>query len=89
MLNWLQSSSTSPSPFNFHIIYTQPPIESSSNLTITCYIPNQQTAIPCKYAWSRVKHNKATPITHCKGNTYLCEPDDIGWVVEATVTVWG
>lgn len=88
MLDWFLSSGSFKGNYNFHIEVSPKVVESNSNLTITCYSnKNKGAVIPVAITWFKIKNGLSTHMASVRGNTYLCDPSDVGAVIRAEVKV--
>lgn len=63
-------------------------IDSSTTLVLTPFTNRDEIGtVPCVYKWSRIKNGLLTEVSEFKGNSFICEPSDIGCIIQAEVTV--
>lgn len=68
MLDWLKGG-----PPRLYIEHSPDIIESSSNISLTCYSSERKEAVvPCRFHWYRSKNGVTTEIVNAKGSTYMC-----------------
>lgn len=73
---------------NFHVATNTDRPDSSTLLSLTPYTSREQEAlVPCVFRWTRVKNGISTEVEEFRGNTFMCEPSDVGAVIQAEVTV--
>lgn len=62
--------------------------ETSSNLTVVCYSDaNKRNIMPCEYKWTRNMDTSLTELKEIKGNSYMCQPDDLGAIIQVEIKV--
>ena len=95
MIDWLFSSEGTNTQqninrvkgdFNF-IIETTPTVpETNSNINIICYKnQNQKDILRVRIKWFRIKNGQFKAIEGATGNTYQCEPSDLGAKIKAEI----
>ena len=63
-------------------------IDSSSTVCIQTFDSRDMTAtIPCSFRWFTVRNGLTTEIPHFKGNTFICEPADVGCLLQVEIAV--
>ena len=74
--------------YKFYIHSTPDNVDSSSRLFLNAYSSrDQQAMVPCTYRWFRIKNGISSEVVEFKGNTFICEPSDVGSILQAEVTV--
>jgi len=43
--------------------------------------------VPCSFRWFSIRNGVTTEAQQFKGNTYICEPADVGCVLQVEITV--
>lgn len=43
--------------------------------------------IPCTFRWFSVRNGLTTEVQQFRGNTYICEPADVGCMLQVEITV--
>lgn len=70
--------------YKFYIKSTPEHVDSSTRLFLNSYTNRDEEAlVPCTYRWSRIKNGILAEATEFKGNTFLCEPADVGSTIQA------
>lgn len=87
MLEWLLPS-TFRGNYNFYVEVQPKTIESNSNITLTCYSNKDKGAVlPTAINWFRLRNGMVTNLSHVRGNTYMCDPSDVGATIRAEIRV--
>lgn len=88
MLDWILNGGSYKGNYNFHIEVSPKVTESNSNITITCYSnKNKGAVIPVAINWFKLKNGLTTHLSSVRGNTYMCDPSDVGAIIRAEVRV--
>lgn len=70
--------------YKFYVKSTPEHIDSSTRLFLNSYTNRDEEAlVPCIYRWSRIKNGILAEAAEFKGNTFLCEPADVGSTIQA------
>ena len=81
------SESSVQGDFDFVIEVTPKIPETNSNINILCYAGQSKSKpIHVKVKWWRLKNGQLREIEGLKGNTYHCEPSDLGSKIKVLVT---
>lgn len=73
--------------FDFEVEAAPKIPETNSNINILCYADKSRLkTIHVKVKWWRLKNGQLREIEGLKGNTYHCEPSDLGSKIKALVT---
>jgi hypothetical protein len=75
--------------YHFHVAHTPShTLDTSTLLTLTAYTDrSQQALVPCRFRWSRIKNGIIAEAEDFKGSSFICEPSDVGCIIQAEVTV--
>lgn len=74
--------------YKFYVKSTPDHVDSSTRLFLNTFTSRDEEAIvPCTYKWTRIKNGILADVPEFKGNTFLCEPSDVGSTIQAEVTV--
>jgi hypothetical protein len=88
MLDWFLNAGSFKGNYNFHIEVQPKVIESNSNITVTCFSnKNKGIVIPVTINWFKLKNGLTTHLSNVRGNTYMCDPSDIGAVIRIEIRV--
>jgi hypothetical protein len=91
MLSWLAGDSPQSAQYErvgFHVETTSEAVDTSSQVMVMCYTStDKKLALPCLFQWSRIRGNHVESLPAVKGNVYMCEPSDVGAVIEVWITV--
>lgn len=74
--------------YKFYVKHSPEHIDSSTILSLTPYTSREEEAlVPCTYRWSRIKNGILSEVDEFRGNSFICEPSDVGCIIQAEVTV--
>ena len=92
MLDWILKTTSkikdNKSEYNFHVKHEPEIIDSSSILTLTAFSSKKSNStIPCHYRWFKIRNGLTSEVPTFKGNSYICEPSDVGSIIQVEITV--
>jgi hypothetical protein len=74
--------------YKFYVKHTPERIDSSTILSLSVFASREEEAqVPCHFRWARIKNGLITEADEFKGNTFICEPSDVGCMIQVEVTV--
>ena len=70
--------------YKFYVKSTPDQIDSSTRLFLHVYSSREEEAhVPCVFKWYRIRNGITTEAMEFKGNTFICEPADVGSILQA------
>lgn len=73
--------------YKFHIHSEPEYVDTASTINVTAFADKtERTAVPCSYRWFRVRNGLKEEVIRYKGSSYICDPSDIGAIIQVEVT---
>lgn len=70
--------------YKFYVKSSPDYLDSSTTLTLTAFNNRDEiSTVPCIYKWSRIKNGLTSEVPEFKGNSFICEPSDVGSIIQA------
>ena len=73
--------------YKFYVKHQPAFIDTKTTLNLTPFTNRDELAtVPCLYKWSKIKHGLVTQVPEFRGNSFVCDPSDVGAIIQAEVT---
>lgn len=88
IISWIKERAFPEGSHRFFVEGSPSHIESGTLISIKCFTDRHRNQIvSCKFSWSRIRDSLITPLGYIKGNTYQCDPNDVGATISVEITV--
>lgn len=93
VVNWISKQAGKLADnFNEHKFYVKnspETLDSSTVLSLSVFDSREELAIvPCVFRWYRIRNGLVCDAEEFRGNVFLCEPSDVGCMLQVEVTVY-
>ena len=74
--------------YKFYVKHQPAFIDTKTTIHLTAFTNRDEIAtVPCLYRWFKIKNGLITEVPEFRGNSFVCDPCDVGSLIQAEITV--